>query len=132
MNPLSPTAAHPPEAARGSSDDTTALPAETPRPNVDTTVAQAPAAPLAAGFGAGDWIGRYQVRRLLGEGAFGRVYGCWDEKLAREVAVKTPKRRLADGEQLAAFLRRALEGCGTRASCRSSTSASNPTARPSP
>ena len=106
MNPLDPTAA-PSEAARASSDETTALPAETPRPNVDTTVAHAPAAPLAAPYHEGSVIGRYQVRRLLGEGAFGRVYACWDDKLAREVAVKVPKRRMADGEQLAAFLREA-------------------------
>jgi hypothetical protein len=109
MNPLDPTEARPHQAAHraGSSDDTTALPAETPRPNVDTTVAHAAAAPLAAAYREGDWIGRYQVRRLLGEGAFGRVYACWDEKLAREVAVKVPKRRLAGDQQLAAFLREA-------------------------
>jgi len=105
MNPLEPTEVRPPRA--GSTGETASLSAETPGHNVDTTVAQATPGPLAPLYQPGDSIGRYQVRRLLGEGAFGRVYACWDDKLAREVAVKTPKRRLATDDQLAAFLREA-------------------------
>jgi serine/threonine protein kinase/formylglycine-generating enzyme required for sulfatase activity len=33
-------------------------------------------------------FGRYKVIRLLGEGAFGKVYLAWDDELRREVAVK--------------------------------------------
>ena len=39
-------------------------------------------------------IGRYQVRSLLGEGAFGRVFLAYDDRLGRHVAVKVPHRAL--------------------------------------
>lgn len=35
-------------------------------------------------------IGRFEIRRMLGEGAFGRVYLAFDPSLDREVAVKVP------------------------------------------
>jgi serine/threonine-protein kinase len=36
-------------------------------------------------------IGRYEVRELLGEGAFGRVFLAFDPRLNRPVAIKLPK-----------------------------------------
>ncbi len=35
-------------------------------------------------------VGRYEVRAVLGEGAFGRVYRAFDAELGREVAIKVP------------------------------------------
>jgi serine/threonine-protein kinase len=48
------------------------------------TVSQAAARP--------DRVGRYEVRAVLGEGAFGRVYRGFDPELHREVAIKVPLR----------------------------------------
>lgn len=39
--------------------------------------------------------GSYQLRRLLGEGGFGRVYEAWDETLRRSVAIKRLKPQVA-------------------------------------
>src|SRR5207248_4173145 len=53
-------------------------------------------------------IGRFVVRRFLGEGAFGRVYEAYDAQLDRAVALKVAKPELLQGEQrVRRFLREA-------------------------
>jgi serine/threonine protein kinase len=50
-------------------------------------------------------IDRYQVERLLGAGAFGRVYLARDEELNRRVAIKVPLRsRLGSQQAIEAYL----------------------------
>jgi serine/threonine protein kinase/formylglycine-generating enzyme required for sulfatase activity len=50
-------------------------------------------------------IGRYRVKRILGEGHFGRVYLALDTELEREVAIKVPHRTLVSrAEDAAAYL----------------------------
>ncbi len=52
------------------------------------------ARPVPVRFLPGSKIGRYEVRRSLGAGAFAVVYLAWDAQLQREVAVKVPHRYL--------------------------------------
>ncbi len=50
-------------------------------------------------------IGRYRVIKVLGEGAFGRVYLAHDDELDRAVAIKVPHRhRIAKPEDVEAYL----------------------------
>lgn len=52
-----------------------------------------------------DSIGRYRICRLLGEGAFGRVYQARDDELARSVAIKVPHAyRIGNPEEVNAYL----------------------------
>jgi serine/threonine protein kinase/formylglycine-generating enzyme required for sulfatase activity len=58
--------------------------------------------------GTPGWLGRYEIRRQVGEGAFGRVYRAWDDQLKRDVALKVPRAGvLATERHVELFLREA-------------------------
>jgi serine/threonine protein kinase/formylglycine-generating enzyme required for sulfatase activity len=83
--------------------------APTPRPGADESTAGggpqhgAGLSPL----GIPARIGRYEVRQVLGEGAFGRVYRGFDPELHREVAIKIPYHAGLTPEFRERFLREA-------------------------
>src|SRR5829696_3303362 len=53
----------------------------------------------------GEMFGRYRVRKVLGQGAFGTVYLAHDEDLDRLVAIKVPRRdRFHSEDELSSFL----------------------------
>src|SRR3954451_14106667 len=61
--------------------------------------------PLPAGTPAR--LGRFEIRAVLGEGAFGRVYRGYDAELRRDVAIKVPHTAGLDEEFRARFIREA-------------------------
>jgi serine/threonine protein kinase len=82
--------------------------AANPQPGVDESTGD----PLRPGPGltptdTPEQIGRFEIRRLLGEGAFGRVYHAFDPQLTRDVAIKVPHRARLTPEFRERFLREA-------------------------
>ncbi len=59
-----------------------------------------PVAPRTAGAAASPeltgTLGRFTIRGVLGQGAFGTVYRAYDPILDRDVALKTPRRGTTD------------------------------------
>jgi serine/threonine protein kinase/formylglycine-generating enzyme required for sulfatase activity len=58
---------------------------------VHSTVAQGRAAVPVDAAPLPQWIDRYRIERVLGEGGFGRVYLAEDAQLSRHVAIKVPR-----------------------------------------
>ncbi len=56
----------------------------------------------------GDYVGRYEIQALIGEGGFGQVYRAYDPKLERAVAIKEllGERRTAEPSRYAEHLAR--------------------------
>src|SRR4051794_7437032 len=58
-------------------------------------------------------VGRFEVRRFLGEGAFGRVFEAFDPSLKRVVALKVAKpEQVASPRRVKRFLREAQAAAG--------------------
>jgi serine/threonine protein kinase len=57
-------------------------------------------------------LGQYELRELLGEGAFGSVFKAWDEKLQRFVALKIPRYGAVGSEMERTFLKEARLAAG--------------------
>ena len=72
-----------------------------------TTVGEATHAEPLAELVAGERIGRYVVRALLGKGAIGAVYRAWDPDLDRQVAIKVLQKRRGSVIDHRALLREA-------------------------
>ncbi len=73
----------------------------------------APPLPAPVGTAVPQQVGRFSIRRFLGEGVFGRVYEAYDQSLRREVALKVAKpEQLASPGRVRRFEREAQAAAG--------------------
>jgi serine/threonine protein kinase len=63
---------------------------------------------VAGGALAGQLLGSYQVKTLIGSGGMGEVYSAWDLRLKRDVAIKVlPDAFARERESISRFQREA-------------------------
>lgn len=62
-------------------------------------------------------IGKYEIRKILGQGAMGLVYQAFDTEIERVVALKTLHKHLLEGEQGHDFSQRFLQEAKAAARC---------------
>ncbi len=87
-------------ANRSTGSKTNALDATTDNSSDWVLPSQSVVATTIAGTNSpGEMIGRYRIKRRLGEGAFGSVWLGFDEELQRGVAIKVPKTERFRGSQ---------------------------------
>jgi formylglycine-generating enzyme required for sulfatase activity/tRNA A-37 threonylcarbamoyl transferase component Bud32 len=99
--------AGPDTPARLDADNRGTIDVPPPMPHPPTPTPALPASDLPAR------IGRFEVRRFLGEGVFGRVYEAFDPALKRAVALKVAKpEQLASQERTERFQREARAAAG--------------------
>lgn len=87
-----------PESARADSSGGRGVPASSRESSSSDERSNRAAEPVP------ETIGRYRVCKILGEGAFGRVYLAHDDELARSVAIKVPHTYRVVSRQISAYL----------------------------
>jgi len=113
VSTLAPDAAETcPRCGRGLRDDSATASASTAGKslgsvNTATSPARPGYAPEALHQPGESLLGRYTLHRELGRGAFGAVWLAQDEQLSRKVAVKIPRREIADTSECDQFVHEA-------------------------
>src|SRR5262249_29861008 len=86
-----------------------------PAPALETTAALPPLPPTSLAGAAMQRLGRFEIHKHLGSGAFGDVYRAVDSQLQRDVALKVPRPGvLANPNLIERFLREAKPASARR------------------
>ncbi len=83
------------------------------RQSADDTASQASAPTQPNGPAIPEKFGRFEILKMLGQGAMGTVYHARDPKLEREVAIKVPRLEILGGEEQVMRFRREAQAAAT-------------------